>query len=769
MLVVSLRTPGRACNHRLQAGFIVAWAAMMSFVSRVSALTYTVDSVADTNQTACTSAAGDCTLRGAINAANATAGVADVIEFSISSGLQIIVSSGLPPIQDALTIDGRSQPGFPVTAPFHPVIQLSGTGSELRFQAPGAAYGLAIPDDTTALSADAAATSLIVQGCYFGIEADGTTFGTSGDLEVDLQGSTNVLIGGPSVRDRNIIVNGGRWELRVLSGLNVVVEGNYIGTNYTGTVASVRVGAGVQLGGGGVSNVMIRGNVIAGNDLGIAYSGSAVSDVTVLGNWIGLAATGTTLANLRGGIGVVGAATISQLTVGDGTAAGRNVMSGNSGTAVVIRGGSGHSVRGNYVGVGADGNSAAGNVGYGIDVSSASNVSVVDNTISGNVGGVRVAATAGIVLRNNIIGLGADGVTALGNVGNGVGIAVSSSGVSVLGNTISSNTFAGMQINADTVGPVMILGNRIGTTLNGVLGRPNIRAGILLYGSRCQIGDGTIAGRNIISGNAGHGIEMNGGTGHDVNGNFIGVDVTGNAALGNGQQGILTGAGLNASTFRNNVISGNGAGAHYQLSDGGSMVWQGNVIGFGVDRTTLLGNGGPWFSDADAYVLFGGLGDGEGNLVGNNAGSGIFLRSWAAVNGPSVAIRGNSFVGNSGLGIDFSRTFQGPSDGVNQNDDSDADTGPNGLLNFPVLTAAWTSAGNLILRGFAPAASQIDCYADAGDPSNFGEGQYYLGTWVEGSAGDDDARRGAYSLAGIGHESDAAIFAFSSPLVPFHS
>ncbi len=76
--------------------------------------TFTVDSTADTDLRACTGAADDCTLRGAINAANSTAnsGGADIINFNIPGGGVKTISPGseLPTITDPVTINGYSQP-----------------------------------------------------------------------------------------------------------------------------------------------------------------------------------------------------------------------------------------------------------------------------------------------------------------------------------------------------------------------------------------------------------------------------------------------------------------------------------------------------------------------------------------------------------------------------------------------------------------------------------------------------------------------------------
>ena len=75
------------------------------------AATYAVNTVDDHDDGVCNLA--DCTLREAINAANAGSG-GDSISFNISgTGVHTInLSSALPTLNKTVTIDGTSQPGF---------------------------------------------------------------------------------------------------------------------------------------------------------------------------------------------------------------------------------------------------------------------------------------------------------------------------------------------------------------------------------------------------------------------------------------------------------------------------------------------------------------------------------------------------------------------------------------------------------------------------------------------------------------------------------
>ncbi len=71
---------------------------------------------------------------------------------------------------------------------------------------------------------------------------------------------------------------------------------------------------------------------------------------------------------------------------------------------------------------------------------------------------------------------------------------------------------------------------------------------------------GTVSGaRNVISGNDTFGIEITGGSGHVIQGNYIGVDATGLVARGNTSSGIR-------STASNFIIGGTATGAGNVIS-----------------------------------------------------------------------------------------------------------------------------------------------------------------------------------------------------------
>src|SRR5207253_2442702 len=76
-----------------------------------------------------------------------------------------------------------------------------------------------------------------------------------------------------------------------------------------------------------------------------------------------------------------------------------------------------------------------------------------------------------------------------------------------------------------------------------------------------------------------------------------------------------------------------------------------------------------------------------GNIIAFNRDAGVVVGA-----GDGHTILGNAIYGNDGLGIDLGHAgYNGFGDGVTANDAGDADTGPNGFQNFPVLSSAASS------------------------------------------------------------------------------
>jgi CSLREA domain-containing protein len=193
--------------------------------------------------------AGDqCTLRAAIQEANATTD-ADTINFNIGgSGVKTISpATSLPSITEPVTINGYTQSGADENE-----IPLARNGT-----------------DATLL-----------------IELNGAVVGSGNGLSID---ASNVVVKG-------LVIN------RFSTGINVsgdgsgaVIEGNFIGTDPSGTQAVSSTGTGVVLFGGGAN--IIGGtspaarNLISGNFRGFTIASNGGN--TIQGNVIGTKANGT--------------------------------------------------------------------------------------------------------------------------------------------------------------------------------------------------------------------------------------------------------------------------------------------------------------------------------------------------------------------------------------------------------------------------------------------------------------------------------------------
>src|SRR5262249_39179862 len=144
------------------------------------------------------------------------------------------------------------------------------------------------------------------------------------------------------------------------------------------------------------------------------------------------------------------------------------------------------------------------------------------------------------------------------------------------------------------------------------------------------VGGQTILARNLISGNSGPGIEIRdpGTAGNRVEGNFIGSDGAGTVPLGNnlGVQ-IALGATDNriGSPAAGNLISGNRkSGVAIQDAGTTGNQIQGNYIGTNANGSAALVPGVGFSQDAGVAItdasdnLVGGAEPGAGNLISGN-------------------------------------------------------------------------------------------------------------------------------------------------------
>uniref|UniRef100_UPI0016047CB9 DUF2341 domain-containing protein n=1 Tax=Stieleria mannarensis TaxID=2755585 RepID=UPI0016047CB9 len=333
--------------------------------------TYTVTNTNDS---------GAGSLRQAILDANANAGL-DTIDFNITgTGTHLITpATMLPLITDAVNIDATTDDSFAANSN-RPAIIIDGSsagvgddGFRLSATADGSTIrGFVITAwDGHGIEIQSGSDNNVIVGNYIGrLAADGTDAGAgkeNGSDGIAVQGN-NTTIGGSTAADRNVISGNGDEGIDIDPGVTgTVIQGNYIGTDATGTVAIGNGQAGVGNWGGilaGGDDTTIggtnagEGNLISGNNSwGIIAEGT---NITIQGNLIGTEADGTSLLGNSGhGIAVSDFAGGTGILIG-GTAAGAgNVIAGNGLDGVSVTGASEAAILGNSI---------HDNTGLGIDL-----------------------------------------------------------------------------------------------------------------------------------------------------------------------------------------------------------------------------------------------------------------------------------------------------------------------------------------------------------------------------------------------------------------
>lgn len=266
----------------------------------------------------------------------------------------------------------------------------------------------------------------------------------------------------------------------------------------------------------------------------------------LLGNFIGLDPMGAAAGNYWG-IRVASEHNV----IGDGTAAGRNVISANSGTGLVLEQASatGNVVRGNRIGTNPAGTAAVGN-GIGMNIYFAEENAIGGtgaghgNLISGNAlpgfgGNLIMQAGVNNSIQGNLIGTDVTGTVALGGE-NGITVYDGGSsnatgnvigGGSSAGNVIAGNAADGIELRGESGS---VRGNRIGVTSGGDP-LPNGGNGIEVLSQDFPTSDISIGGGDPSFANV---IAHNGGDGVFVDADVEGIDITGNSIHSNGGLGI---------------------------------------------------------------------------------------------------------------------------------------------------------------------------------------------------------------------------------------
>jgi hypothetical protein len=524
------------------AGVVIAlflWGA-----TRATAATFTVMNANDS---------GPGSLRQAITDAN-NAGGLNTINFSIPAGSlhAINLLSNLPPIFAPTVIDGTTQNGYSGK----PIIEINGAGAGsdpglALYAGGGTVQGLTLNRFAAEAIHVEGGGGNIIRANFIGTDTNGTAARANG-MGIYVYGSSGNLIGGTNASDRNLISGNTGTGVYVYQASDNIVQGNLIGTTLAGTA-----------------------RLPNGNNGMILYNGS--------GNLVGGANAGA-----------------------------RNVFSGNTGSGVYLytTDTTANFIQGNYVGTDISGSLALSNSADGITIAAAAaNFIGGTNAGAGNVISGNGTAGVGIngpgadrnLIQGNLIGCNAAGTAALGN-GYG-GLSLTAAANNLLGgfaaearNIISGNRQDGVLLSTNSLGN-LIVGNYIGLNAAGTAAVGNLFNGISANGSGSNcIGGITASARNIITGNANHGVQFFPGTAPSlIQGCFIGTDPTGHSSIGTQSTGIRIQSAAHtiggSATGAGNVISGNNQDGVFIIGAGASTnLIQANYIGTTADGLGALAN-----------------------------------------------------------------------------------------------------------------------------------------------------------------------------------
>jgi CSLREA domain-containing protein len=345
--------------------------------------------------------------------------------------------------------------------------------------------------------------------------------------------------------------------------------------------------------------------------------------------------------------------------------------------------------------------------------------------------------------------------------GSGNGFSISAGGSTVKGLVV--NGFSGHGILLSGAGGNNVEGCYIGPDLTGTAAVGNSSSGVSISSNDNRIGGRDRSQRNVISGNTGKGnhggVQITGGaSGNIVQGNFLGTDATGMAAMGNHGRGVTIHHGSNnfiggALQGAGNLVSANRATGIRIIEGEGNLV-MGNWVGVdagGIPHPGPFLEPGKFSNDwgvqirsnnntvASNYIA-GNRHDGvlffdsemTGNLVVSNIITQNGLSGIGGYYGFGNRFTNNSVFDNAWIGIEL-----GPHtpDGVTINDALDVDGGSNNQQNYPRLDAA-SSAGGLttvtgVLNSAANTTYTVELFANPScDASGAGEGRYPFGQFT---------------------------------------
>jgi len=580
-----------------------------------------------------------------------------------------------------------------------------------------------------------ASTGAVIINNYVGTSASGNSAIGNGDHGIyGYSGSNSPRVGGTTVAERNLVSGNTSHGIYFNNCSSPVVKGNVIGMGIDGTTKLGNGASGISLEYVGVAQVgglttAERNYSSCNGSFGVVIRNSDGS--VIQGNWLGVdmatglldygnydaAITVTTSADVIVGGSVAGAGNLCSASGNPGGGADGISIWSNSPRPVI---------KGNIIGLGADGTTSLQNYGHGIECVDCSDGIIGGPTVlernvvaSSFLIGLQLVNSPRIKVVNNYVGTDITGMVDQG--GTQVGIAVSNSANAIIGtgnagegNLVSGNAQSGIVVSG-TSGGTSIKGNIIGLAIDGTTVLRNDQMGIKITGNsgvnNCIVGGTTAGERNIISGNGTNnshfGISIDGGnSGQSIINNYIGTDITGTVAKGNAGSGMY----INNCTsilVDGNILSNNG-GKGIEFVNASSNTVTRNKIGTDVNNALAMGNTdiGVRISATSLNNILGGTLANANVIANNNIGAGV----WVEPNAQRNTITFNSIYCNTGPGINL--------EGV-----------ANESVPIPVISFSGANSAN----GTGVNGNTIHLYrnekVDGGIKCNC-EGEIYIGTTV---------------------------------------
>jgi parallel beta-helix repeat protein len=317
------------------------------------------------------------------------------------------------------------------------------------------------------------------------------------------------------------------------------------------------------------------------------------------------------------------------------------------------------------------------------------------------------SGTMSNTVSGNYIGTDINGTVARANRSVGVNIFEGSQWNTVGGDTdgkrnlISGNIEEGVVVGDSGTDHNRVIGNYIGTDVSGTLALGNGEGGVDLESEEGDPAYNIIEG-NLISGNTDNGLELEGGTNNSVIGNYIGTNVLGTASIGNWQDGIWIADSAHSNLITGNLISGNDEHG-VEIRDAANNTVSDNLIGTDIFGTRAIGNGWSGVDIANGAIQ---NTIGVSNIIAFNERGGVTVAGSSTLGNK---ITQNSIHSNRGMGIDLS-------------------SGGNTELPGPDITDNNLAGGTA--SGTACANCTVEIYSD-----DHNEGRLYEGTSITDAGG----------------------------------